>query len=192
MEPENDHGYADFTSGAHTSFWKASAKLPTFEKLESNVDAEVAIVGGGIAGLTTAYLLLKSGRQVILFEDGELASGETGRTTAHLTYSLDDRYYFLEETFGKEKTRLAAKSHAKAIDTIEAIVREEQIECDFRRLPGYLFCHSTDSIKNLHKEFDASRNAGLPTSFVKSTPGISGGRKPRKHSISATGAISHH
>lgn len=83
------------------------------------------VVGAGIAGLSTAYLLGQAGKQVVL-EDGELASGESGRTTAHLFNALDDRYAHLEQLFGLEGARLAAESHTAAFAQI-----------DKHRLTGY-------------------------------------------------------
>ena len=150
------------TSGATVSSWFGTAPvLPAFEPLTKNTTADVVIVGGGIAGLTTAYLLGKAGRKVLLLEDGELASGESGRTTAHLSYALDDRYTTLENLFGKEGARLAAESHSGAIDLIEQIVLTEQIDCDFTRLDGYLFLHAEGKPKELRQELEAAHRAGL-------------------------------
>ncbi|MFN2457195.1 MAG: NAD(P)/FAD-dependent oxidoreductase, partial [Chitinophagaceae bacterium] len=93
---------AILTSGENISYWIDTVKPLEFEMLKSSFDADVLIVGGGIAGLTTAYCLLKAGRQVVLIEDGFIGSGESGRTTAHLTCALDDRYYEIEKAFGIE------------------------------------------------------------------------------------------
>src|SRR5204862_766212 len=141
------------TWGEKISYWIDSVKPIEFETLEQDVDTGVLIVGGGIAGLTTAYQLLKAGRKVTLVEDGLIGSGETGRTTAHLTCALDDRYYFLEKIFGEKTTALAAESHTEAINEIEKIVTDLNIECSFKRVNGYLFLHPSDKEKNLEKEF---------------------------------------
>jgi len=103
------------------------------------MSTDVCIVGAGIAGLTTAYLLGKAGKQVVVLEGRNCGSGETGQTSAHLSSALDDRFVELEKMHGKEGARLAGQSHAAAIDRIEAIAREEGIDCDFRRVDGYLF-----------------------------------------------------
>ena len=68
---------------------------------EQNLTTDILVVGAGIAGLTTSYLLLKAGKQVTVVEDGFIGSGESGRTTAHLTCALDDRYYEIEKTLEK-------------------------------------------------------------------------------------------
>jgi len=150
------------TSGATQPTWFATAEaLPTFSPLRENLTVDVVVVGAGIAGLTTAYLLSKEGKRVAVLEDGNIASGETGRTTAHLSNALDDRYTSLEQLFGQDGARLAAESHSTAIDQIEKIVAEEQISCDFSRLNGYLFLPQNGTHQELLDERDAAHRAGL-------------------------------
>jgi glycine/D-amino acid oxidase-like deaminating enzyme/nitrite reductase/ring-hydroxylating ferredoxin subunit len=157
-------------SGKTTSCWLASAEMPSFAPLAKDTTAEVCVVGGGIAGLTTAYLLAREGRDVVLIEDGEIGGGETGRTTAHITAALDDRYHELERLHGERGIRLAAASHAAAIDKIEEIVRAESIECDFLRLDGYLFEPDPGDVRSLEQEHEACRRAGLNTELVTRAP----------------------
>src|SRR5690349_7923772 len=115
----------EWTSGSNPSVWSLTERSPLYPTLRSDLDVDVVIVGGGIAGLTIAYNLSREGRQVALVEDGELGSGETGRTSAHLVSALDDRFSHLEELFGKEDMRIIAQSHRQAIDDVERIVKEE-------------------------------------------------------------------
>src|ERR687896_717998 len=126
-------------SGETTSPWMKWDDAPQFAPLDSHARADVCIVGAGIAGLTTAYLLAREGRSVVVLDDGPIGGGDTGRTTAHLSNALDDRYYNLEQLFGERGARLAAESHTAAIDCIERVSREEEIDCDFERVDGYLF-----------------------------------------------------
>jgi glycine/D-amino acid oxidase-like deaminating enzyme/nitrite reductase/ring-hydroxylating ferredoxin subunit len=173
---ENDYNFNDqsgeYTSGNRNSFWINSAAPISFSQLQQNLDLDVVVVGGGIAGVTTAYLLLKNGRSVAIVEDGYIGSGETGRTTAHIANALDDRYYILEELIGTEGAKLAAESHTAAINTIEKIVMDENITCDFERLDGYLFLHPTDKEDSLRKEFEATQRAGIDTQWLEKVPGI--------------------
>ena len=119
------------------------------------------MIGAGIAGLTTAYLLAREGKEVVVLDDGPIGGGETGRTTAHLSNAIDDRYYEIQRLHGADGARLAAESHTSAISRIEAIVGEEKIECDFERLDGYLFAAPGDSLDVLERELAAAHNAGL-------------------------------
>lgn len=161
------------TSGANISFWTDSARQIEYEQLSSDIETDVLIVGGGISGLTVAYNLVKAGRQVVLIEDGLPGSGETGRTTAHIVNALDDLYTELESMHGEENAKLAAQSHTAAIDFIESVVIEENIDCDFTRLKGYLFLHPTDKQKTLTDEHAATRKAGIETELFDYIPGIS-------------------
>ena len=149
-------------SGRTTSVWMATAEEPGASgPLAADTRADVCVVGAGIAGLTTAYLLAKEGRDVIVIDDGPVAGGETGRTTAHLTCALDDRYYELERLHGERGARLAAESHAAAVDLIERIVTDEGIDCDFERVDGYLFVAPGRSTEELGWELRAAHRAGL-------------------------------
>lgn len=158
------------SSGNNVSFWIDTTSILAFERPNQDLTTEVLIIGGGIAGLTTAYKLLKAGKKVVLVEDGFLGSGETGRTTAHLTCALDDRYYYLQNTFGKKSAQLAAESHSAAIDEIEKIVNSQNIDCSFKRVSGYLFLHPSDKEKNLDEEFQATQDVGLHTSLLNNIP----------------------
>src|ERR1051326_558780 len=168
----------DITSGKNKSSWFADSSTAQFKQLDSDIFVEVAVVGAGIAGLTTAYLLCKSGKNVAILEDGQIASGESSRTTAHITCALDDRYYVIEDRYGKKASRIAAQSHSQAIDTIEQIVNDERIDCQFERLDGYLFLDPTDSKKSLEREIEATHNAGLETSLLEKSPVDSLGKAP--------------
>ena len=145
----------------HESIWAATAETPLCAPLAENVHVQVCVVGGGIAGLTTAYLLAKAGRSVALLDDGPLGGGMTQMTSAHLTNMMDDRYFELERLHGATGARLAAESHSAAIQRIEEIVREEGIDCDFARVDGYLFLAEGDKLETLDKEIEAAQRAGL-------------------------------
>lgn len=155
------------TSGHNQSSWFKDIDPIKFDKLNRNISVDVAIVGGGIAGITTAYLLSKSGSSVALLEDGYIGSGETGRTTAHITHALDDRYYNIEKRHGANSARIAADSHTSAIDFIDRTVRDEGIDCEFNRLNGYLFLDPTDNKSSLDNELAALKNAGITSAEIE-------------------------
>lgn len=156
----------------------SASALQQFGGLDRDISADVVIVGGGIAGLTTGYLLAQAGKKVIVLDDGAVASGETGRTTAHATCALDDRYYAIERMHGQEGAQLAAESHTAAIDLIASIAAREGIDCDFTRVDGYLFLDPTDREQSLKDELAATRRAGLHTELVESPPVVSLGPGP--------------
>lgn len=134
--------------------------IPNDGTLSENISTDVCIIGAGIAGMTTAYLLASEGRRVVVVDDGEIGGTMTSRTTAHLVNALDDRYYELERLHGEEGARLAAESHTAAIDRIEQIVDAEGIECEFERLDGFLFV-APEEDDDLDDELAAAHRAGL-------------------------------
>src|SRR5437762_4460546 len=149
------------TPGTPLSVWAATADTPSESTLSKDTSAKVCIIGAGIAGMTTAYLLAKEEQAVVVLDDGPIGGGMTARTTAHLTNALDDRFYELERLFGDEGSRLAAESHTAAIDRIEQIVTDEKIDCEFERLDGYLFLPTNGRMKVLDDELPAAHRAGL-------------------------------
>jgi glycine/D-amino acid oxidase-like deaminating enzyme/nitrite reductase/ring-hydroxylating ferredoxin subunit len=148
-------------SGSTVSVWMDTSKMPTFAPLEEDLSCDVCIVGAGIVGLTTAYHLARAGVDVVILDDGPVCGGETSRTTAHLTCVLDDRFQWLEGVHGEKSVREAAESHMTAINRIEAIVLEENIACDFERVPGYLVLGKADAPDFLDRELEAAKRAGL-------------------------------
>lgn len=167
------HNSGTETSGSKLSFWLDSSDPLKYETLSGDLQADVVIVGAGISGITTAYCLAKSGKKVVVLEDGNVGSGETGRTTAHIVNALDDRYSEIERYHGENGARIAAESHTAAIDFIERTVNEENIDCDFKRVDGYLFLHPSDKESTLHDELAATHRAGINTELLDEVPGIS-------------------
>lgn len=151
----------DSNSRQTISIWMATAEEAESAPLRENMHADVCIVGAGIAGMSTAYFLTRAGKAVIVLDDGQIGGGMTKRTTAHLSNAIDDRYFEIAHLHGEKGAMLAAESHTAAIDRIEAIVAEEEIDCDFERLDGYLFVPQNDSKDLLERELKAAHRAGL-------------------------------
>jgi glycine/D-amino acid oxidase-like deaminating enzyme/nitrite reductase/ring-hydroxylating ferredoxin subunit len=143
------------------SLWNDGFEPDVRPPLRADLDCDVCVVGAGIAGLTTAYCLLKEGRSVSLIEARDVAAGQSGRTTAHISNALDDRYFNIERYHGHVGAQMAAASHTAAIEWIENTVRLESIDCAFSRLPGYLFLGPSHSTDYLQKEYEAGQRAGL-------------------------------
>lgn len=155
-------------SGESVSYWMDTDPfLPPQGQKDSS--CEVCVVGAGIAGLTTAYLLAKEGKSVIVVDMGPLAGGQTGRTTAHLTWAMDERFFNLIRLHGEQKAALIGQSHREAIDRIEAIVAEELIDCDFQRVDGYLFLDPEKSTDYMQKELEAIHRLGFQSVEMKNS-----------------------
>ena len=148
------------------SLWRATHQLPRSAPLTGNRETEVAVVGGGVSGLTAAVLLARAGRRVALVERDYIGSGETGNTTSHLTEAVDARYQTLRRDFGADQARLVAQSKRDAIDRIEAFVRESGGDCGFSRVPGFLYTEREKDLESLANELDAARQAGCAVSWV--------------------------
>jgi glycine/D-amino acid oxidase-like deaminating enzyme/nitrite reductase/ring-hydroxylating ferredoxin subunit len=148
-------------AGNNISFWERTAEKFRSAPLSGNLDIDVCVIGAGIAGMSTAYMLAREGRSVAIIDDGPVGGGMTGRTTAHLVNALDDRYYELEKILGEEAARAVAESHTEAINRIDEIVREEDVHCDFERLDGYLFLPEGAGRETIDKEYDATLRARL-------------------------------
>lgn len=142
----------------------------TLQSLREDARAEVCVVGAGIAGLSVAYHLARAGHRVAVVEAGAGAGlGETGRSTAHCTSAVDDRFTELERLFGADGARAVAQSHAAAIAVIERITAEEGIACDFRRLDGWLFNDPHHPL-DLAAEAEAAKRAGLACALAGRAP----------------------
>ncbi len=130
--------------------------------MPSDQYADVCVIGAGISGLTTAYLLLRAGKSVIVIDrETQLGLHETGLTSAHLSNALDDTYQSLIQHHGLTNAQLAADSHTEAINMIEKICTNENIDCDFKRVDGYLFTGPEHDREYLQKEMIAAEKAGL-------------------------------
>jgi glycine/D-amino acid oxidase-like deaminating enzyme/nitrite reductase/ring-hydroxylating ferredoxin subunit len=146
--------------GQSSSIWD-NVSIPMHPPLMSDTSAEVCIVGAGIAGITTAYLLARAGKSVIVLDDSAVGAGETGRTTAHLSFEIDDRIAMIERLHGADAARLAVESHMAAVNHIEQLVTLEQISCEFERLDGYLIRGPDGDPSELDREYDAAHRAGI-------------------------------
>jgi glycine/D-amino acid oxidase-like deaminating enzyme len=146
-----------------TPVWVGDGILEALEAspLTGDVEADVVVVGAGIAGLSIAYELACTGRSVVVLDAGRIGGGVTARTTAHLSNALDDRWQELIRLRGLDDARLAAESHGRAIDRIGEIVAAENVDCDFVRLDGYLFPAPGDDPGILDRELEAAHRVGL-------------------------------
>ncbi|KAJ9656296.1 hypothetical protein H2198_005071 [Neophaeococcomyces mojaviensis] len=165
------------TSGALDSVWTKHvpySKIPSFPKLQQDIETDVLVIGSGISGISIAYELVRQGTKVTMIEARDMLSGETGRTSGHLASDLDDGYTEIAKKHGKDGARLAAESHQWALERVGAISKELGIECEYRTLPGYnfsQFTHGTkehdDDIKEILEDMKAAQEAGLDVKYLE-------------------------
>ena len=158
------------TTGTHPSLWVETSPLTSFPKLTTDLEVDVAIVGGGIAGVTAAAQLRRAGASVAIVDAGRIGEGETGNTSAHLATHHDLYYRDTISRFGLEGATLAAQSRMAAIDTIEAFSRSLSIPCSFERVPAYLYTDRDEDVESLYAEEEACRRVGVACSFVSEVP----------------------
>jgi glycine/D-amino acid oxidase-like deaminating enzyme/nitrite reductase/ring-hydroxylating ferredoxin subunit len=150
------------------SIWTVLTAKPDLpRRVPDGLHVDVIVVGAGITGVTSAVLLKDAGRSVAVLEARAIGSGVTSGTSAHLTQVLDTRYAELEHTFGREGARLAAQSSGAAIDQIATLVAQTGADCDFARVPGYLYTTHEEDVDKLKAEREAARRAGLPAELSR-------------------------
>jgi glycine/D-amino acid oxidase-like deaminating enzyme/nitrite reductase/ring-hydroxylating ferredoxin subunit len=149
------------------SYWNATASPLTFPKLSEALDVDVAIVGGGIVGITTARMLKDKGLTVAVVEARKVGRQVTGKSTAKVTTQHSLRYKTLISKFGEERTQLYAEAQEVAIREIERLIREYQINCDFETKAAFVYTCKEDLVSELEKELQVAKNLGLPASLVE-------------------------
>jgi glycine/D-amino acid oxidase-like deaminating enzyme/nitrite reductase/ring-hydroxylating ferredoxin subunit len=152
------------------SFWIATTPETDYPALGGDVDADVAIVGGGIMGITAAVLLKRAGKRVALLESKRIVHGASGYTTAKVTAGHGALYAHLESSFGADGARTYADAQQTALDRIARFVAEDGIECDFERRANYVYAETAEDAEHLRLEAEAEQRAGLPVSYVDDTP----------------------
>src|SRR5450759_5451818 len=160
-----------------TPYWMESS-LPRFPKIERGARVDVVIVGGGITGLTAAYLIAKTGRSVALLERSRCAEIDPGHTTAHLTMVTDLRLVELVDRFSRNHAQAVWDAGLAAIAQIDTIVRDENLSCAFRWVPGYLH-HPMEStpekdVDMFTQEAALATEMGFDATFVSTVPFVGG------------------
>jgi glycine/D-amino acid oxidase-like deaminating enzyme/nitrite reductase/ring-hydroxylating ferredoxin subunit len=156
--------------GAPVSYWIASTPTTGYEPAPAELDVDVAVLGGGIAGLSTAAALQAKGRQVAVIEAARIVEGVTGYTTAKVTSSHGRLYAYLAEAFGPERAALYAGAQQAALDHIASTVEREDVDCDLVRTRSYVYTEDAGELPDLEAEVEAATRAGLPVSLVKDVP----------------------
>ena len=154
--------------------WLDRRPIKQFPALGKNLNVDVLVIGAGVTGASAAYLLKKAGLKVVLAERDRVASIDTGHTTAHLTYITDVSLQELASNFGNDHAQAAWDAGAAAVDQIESIVREEEIECEYTRVPAYAHAAldgaSKEDIDSLKKEAVLANKLGFDATYLRNIP----------------------
>lgn len=158
------------------SYWLSSVHRPAFPALDRDVTVDVAVIGGGITGVTAAYLLKRAGLKVALLERGSIGGVDTGHTTAHVTAVPDTRLHEIARRFGRDAARAVWDAGGAAIDQIVELMRAEAIECDFRWVPGFLHAPTEAAdgaaVEELKEEWAMAQELGIEATFMSSVPSL--------------------
>jgi glycine/D-amino acid oxidase-like deaminating enzyme/nitrite reductase/ring-hydroxylating ferredoxin subunit len=153
----------------NTSYWIATSDRRTPEPLSGDISTEVVVIGGGITGLTTAYLLAREGVPVVLLEADQVCSGVTAYTTGKITSQHGLIYRELIDRHGDEDARAYAMAQEFAIDRIRKIIADENIDCDLQALPAMVYTEDPEKLDAIEAEVDAAGSLGLAASFESTT-----------------------
>lgn len=153
--------------GKAVSLWRDSVDAPSYPPLEGTQAPHVVVIGGGIVGVTAAYVLKKAGVKVCLIENRRLGSGTTGRTTAKVTSLHGLAYRQITSTFGREKAALYGRANENALKWVTSTVARENIDCDLLELPAYTFTASDDEVDAIEEEARLAAELGLPASYTE-------------------------
>jgi glycine/D-amino acid oxidase-like deaminating enzyme/nitrite reductase/ring-hydroxylating ferredoxin subunit len=168
------------------SLWIDTSPATHYPSLHGDVEADVAIVGAGITGITAAYLLAKAGQSVVLVDKGRIAMSETGHTTAHIIESTDADYGELIKVHGEDGARTNTEAIRSAMALIRSLVEELAIDCGFKPVDGFLYTEVEDDRQYLQRESENLRRAGVETEWVDEVPvpfATFGGLRFRKQSV---------
>lgn len=154
------------------SIWKGTSEESAFQALNQDIEVDVAIVGGGITGVTTAMLLAREGKRVAVLEAEQIGSGTTHHSTGNLYAMLSHNLFSVREKWGDDATRLVAQSRGAAVDLIEDTVKQYKIDCSFERRPWCFYTTPQGKQKNesVDMEFEALQLAGLAPQYINDLP----------------------
>ncbi|HYJ30603.1 MAG TPA: FAD-binding oxidoreductase, partial [Allosphingosinicella sp.] len=154
------------------TYWNETADVPAFPRLSGDLDVDVAVIGGGIVGVTTARLLKDQGLKVAVIEARRVGRQVTGKSTAKMTSQHGLLYQTLESKFGEDKARLYAEAQEAGIGRILQLAAQYGIDADIEPMPAFVWTDDESWVSKLEKEVELARRLGLPASFVRGDIGL--------------------
>lgn len=169
MDENNTYFSSEFKD-APLPYWIASTPKTDYPSLEEDISIDVAIVGGGMTGITAAYLLKREGYKVAVIDAGRIALGTSGHTTAKITIQHELIYDKIQSSLGKEAAKTYADSNHTALRFIADLVKEKNIDCDFSWQPAYVYTQDDKYIEKIKNEAETASHLGIEASYIKEIP----------------------
>ncbi|OIW32741.1 DAO-domain-containing protein [Coniochaeta ligniaria NRRL 30616] len=203
MATETDPKHFMHTTGATDPVWVHKvpySEYPTFPELKEDLETDVCIIGAGIAGIQTAYELINRGREVVMIEARAVLSGNTSRTSGHLTNDLDDGFVEIAKKHGEDGAKIAAESQAWGRDRIGEISKKLGIECEYRKVPAYELSQykkddprHAEEVEKIKQEVEMQKKIGMETHYEDglTVPGWTGALDQRDGALVANQATFH-
>jgi len=159
---------------SNKSYWLESIKKEKFNDWNGDLQCEAVVIGGGIAGVTTAYRLQRKGIKTVLIDKGEIGGNTTGHTTAKITSQHNLIYDYLIENFGKEQAKQYIQGNQKAINFIDKVVKENNIDCDLEEKTAYIYTDKSAMLEDFNKEAKAYKDLGINAKLIEKSLPVEG------------------
>jgi glycine/D-amino acid oxidase-like deaminating enzyme/nitrite reductase/ring-hydroxylating ferredoxin subunit len=152
------------------SFWLASTEKTNYPSLKEDIDVDVAIIGGGMAGIMTAFLIKEEGLSVAVLEGDGILQGTTGHTTAKVTSQHSLIYDEIKRDMGEEKAKIYADANETAVEFIKNLVNGRKIDCDFEEQSAYVYTMEDKYIKQIQDEAKTAADLGIKAHYLEDIP----------------------
>jgi glycine/D-amino acid oxidase-like deaminating enzyme/nitrite reductase/ring-hydroxylating ferredoxin subunit len=154
------------------SYWNATAQAPAFPSLSGDIEVDIAVIGGGIVGITTARMLKDRGLRVAVVEARRVGRQVTGKSTAKMSSQHGILYQTLEQKFGEDRARLYAEAQETGIRTIAELAAQWNVEADIEPMPAFTYTNDESYVSQIEKEVEVSQRLGLPASLQRGDIGL--------------------
>ncbi|MGL5330652.1 MAG: FAD-dependent oxidoreductase, partial [Peptostreptococcaceae bacterium] len=151
----------------NNSYWIASSKHNTYDKLKEDISTDTVVVGGGMVGVSTAYLLARRGIDVVLVDANKIGHGSSGRNTGKITSQHCIVYSKIKQKYGLESAKLYYEANESAISFMEEVVKRYNIDCSFERVKSYMFAVNENYLEDLKDEYETCKKLNIPCEYYE-------------------------
>lgn len=153
-----------------TSYWRQEYTASSYPQLKENIEVDVTVIGAGITGLTSAYLLKQAGLTVAVLEKATVGAGTTGRTTGKVTSQHNLVYYDLQKRLGKKVAQTYGQANQAALELVASIIAKQKISCDWQKQDNYVYTTDPQQVETFKQEAQIATSLGLPATYETKTP----------------------